>query len=235
VRRGIEYELDISDFMEWVVYFGIATEPRDKLYALASKGDTVLDVGANIGECALNFARRVGPEGRVLAFEPGPGTRAKLQRNIDLNPSTKNIEIVALGLGDEEATLQLSAPSPHNRGGNRILERPVGEHVAVRVVRLDDFVAERGLTRLDVLKIDVEGFEVRVLRGAARTLERFHPKLFIEVSEENLRGSGTSGRELLGILEDLGYSLRSAEDDLPVSPNDRLEGRHFDVIATFRG
>ncbi|MBX3192224.1 MAG: FkbM family methyltransferase [Labilithrix sp.] len=232
VRAGIVYDLDISDFMEWVIYYGIATEPRDKLYGLASAGDTVLDVGANVGECALNFSRRVGPTGRVLAFEPGPSVRAKLERNVSLNGFATNIDIMALGLGDAPATLQLCEPSPHNRGGNRILERPVGEHVAIRVVRLDDFVAEHGLERVDLVKIDVEGFEVRALRGARQTLERFRPTLFVEVSEENLRGSGTSARELVGFLAELGYALRSADDGATVTPDDRFEGRHFDVIAT---
>jgi FkbM family methyltransferase len=231
VRRGIAYELDISDFMEWVIYYGIVTEPRAKLFSLAHQGATVIDVGANVGECTLNFARHVGTKGSVLALEPDPVVRAKLQRNVALNPFA-NIEIVPLALGAEPGRLELSTVAPSNRGGNRILERPVGEHVTVQVVPLDQMLEERPVARVDLIKIDVEGFELNVLKGAKRTIERFRPTLFVEVSDGNLRASGTSARELVQLMKDHGYRLRHAEDDSAVSPDDSFDGRHFDVIAT---
>lgn len=230
VRDGLEFELDISDFVEWVIYYGIATEPREKLAFLARPGDTVLDIGANVGETTLRFSRRVGDTGKVYSFEPNPPVRKKLERNIALN-RFGNIEVLPLGAGDAEATLKLSSPTPQNRGGNRILENPVGEFVEVRVVPVDVLVEEKGITKVDVVKIDVEGFELRVLRGAKKTLERHKPILFIEISDETLRGAGTSPSEVLAFVEELGYDLRHAETDARVTSKDRLDGTHFDVLC----
>lgn len=229
-RDGLEFELDISDFVEWVIYYGIATEPRGKLANLARPGDNVLDIGANVGETTLRFSRRVGPAGKVYCFEPNPPVRAKLERNIALNRFT-NIEVMPLGVGDAEATLKLSSPSPHNRGGNRILENPVGDFVEVRVVPLDTLVAEKGIERVDVVKIDVEGFELRALKGGKKTLERWKPILFIEISDETLRGAGTSPSEVLAFVEELGYELRHAETDARLSSKDNFDGQHFDVVC----
>lgn len=232
VRRGIRYELDVSDFMEWVIYFGIVTEPRDTLFALTKPGDVVLDIGANVGECALNFARNVGAKGRVLSFEPDPVVRAKLERNIALN-SFANIDVLPFALGDRAATLTLSTPTSRNRGGNRIVEGAAGnDHVDVQVVRLDDVVEQQKLDRVDLVKIDVEGYEVKAFRGAEAVIRRFRPTLFVEVSDENLREAGSSANELVGLLAEWGYSFRSADDGSVVSPADSFAGRHFDVIAT---
>src|SRR4051794_3396415 len=69
-RNGINYELDISCLMQWYVYWGFKEKQRDRLYSLVNEGDVVLDVGTNIGETLLNFARMVGPSGHVYGFEP---------------------------------------------------------------------------------------------------------------------------------------------------------------------
>jgi hypothetical protein len=71
-RNGINYELDISDYMEWLVYYGIRVESHEILYGLLTSGNSVLDIGANIGEVTLNMSKIVGPEGVVHSFEPEP-------------------------------------------------------------------------------------------------------------------------------------------------------------------
>ena len=71
-RDGIKWELDISCMAQWPMYWGLTEDSRKRLYSLIHRGNTVFDVGANIGETTLHFARLIGPEGQVFSFEPGP-------------------------------------------------------------------------------------------------------------------------------------------------------------------
>src|SRR5206468_2411069 len=68
VRNGIAYDLDLADYVQWTIYFGIERDEKAVLFDLAKPGDVVLDIGTNVGEVLLNFARRVGPEGRAIGF-----------------------------------------------------------------------------------------------------------------------------------------------------------------------
>jgi FkbM family methyltransferase len=228
VRDGLVFELDISDYMEWMVYFGVAIEPREPLLALAHAGDVVLDVGANIGETGLQLARRVGERGSVFAFEPHPQIFARAQRNFALN-SMAQLHLLPFGLGAEAGTLALAAPTEANRGSMRVA--PDQRGVPVRITTLDDFVAERGLRRVDLIKIDVEGFEHHALRGGRKLLEQQRPRLFVEIDDTNLRAQGSSARDLAAMLEDLDYRLTHAQRNMPISRDYRFEDDHFDLIA----
>lgn len=225
-REGLRYELDISDFMEWMVYFGIGVEPRSYLLALVKPGMTVFDVGANIGEVSMKIAQAVGPSGKVVSFEPGKATFEKFRKNLSLN-NLPNVEPVNLGLGQKEATLHLAVPSGKNHGGARIM--PTGE--AIQITTLDAFVEQNGVSRLDLIKIDVEGFEMNVLQGARTTLEKFRPLLFVEIDETNLSEQNTSAKDLLELLAQFGYRFQNAQSGAEVKPTDDFAGVHFDVIG----
>jgi FkbM family methyltransferase len=228
VRNGLSFELDISDYMEWLIYFGIEVEPREPLLRLARSGDVVIDVGANVGEVALLLAHRVGASGRVLAFEPHPAIHERARRNLELN-RLGQLELVRRGLGAEPGHATLAIPVSSNRGGTRI--SAAGEGLEIEITTIDRFVAERALPRVDLIKIDVEGFEHHVLRGGRATLERHHPRLFVEVDDDNLRAQGTSARELVGLVEELGYRITHAQLGVPVGRDHPFAGAHFDIIA----
>ncbi len=228
IRDGLAFDLDISDYMEWMIYFGIAIEPRDTLLALAKPGEVVFDVGANIGETGLQLARRVGASGAVFAFEPHPQIFARAQRNLALNPMAQ-LQLLPLGLGAEPGTLSLAAPTESNRGSMRVA--PDQHGLPVTITTLDDFVAARGLARVDLIKIDIEGFEHHALRGGRKLLAEQRPRLFIEVDDVNLRAQGTSARAMIELLEGFGYRLRHAQRGVPIDHDYRFEHDHFDVIA----
>jgi FkbM family methyltransferase len=226
-REGFDYELDLSDYMEWLIYYGILTEPRHALYALAPRGGCVLDVGSNVGEVAMHFARQVTSTGEVHAFEPMPNVFAKLQRHVSAN-RLDNVHLYNHGLGDAESVVTFDSPAPGNRGASRV--DVGGEGLKLRVRRLDDVVAERGLTRVDVVKIDVEGYEVHVLRGARETLTRFRPTLAVECDDQHLRRCGESASSLSVVLRDLGYSLHDPATMKPLREEALSEG-HLDLVA----
>lgn len=231
VRDGITFQLDISDMMQWPVYFGIRERAREALYGLASPGDVVLDVGTNIGDVLLHFARIVGPSGRVFGFEPDPASHARCVTNIGLNDFT-NVILSPIALGDEEAERRLFSIDPHNKGCDRIL--PVGtpgESTPVRTTTLDQFIRENGLRRLDVVKVDIEGFEMNFLRGAEESLRTFRPRIFIEVGDDKLRVNNSSAGELITFLEKLGYRMSRAEDGMRINASFGFPDEAIDIVG----
>jgi FkbM family methyltransferase len=223
-RDAITYDLDRSCLMHWYVYWGLKDVTRPKLYSLVNKGDVVFDVGTNIGETLLNFALLVGPEGFVYGFEPDDVNFGNVQRNIALN-EFENVHVFKFGISDRQESVKLYRVDPHNLGMNRILsEAEVGEFddfTTIETKTLDDVVTENGIQRVDVVKIDIEGYEMHALRGAKRLLSDFKPKLFIEVGYTRLINNGTSPAEMIEFLNRFGYKVFHAD-------NDQLIDRSYD-------
>ncbi len=148
---------------------------------LATGADVVLDVGANIGCTTLLFS---GLARRVLSFEPSPSTFGFLRANVE-RAGCANVSLFNAGLGDQAGQAPLTF-SPTNRSGGFVSTGVTAsadlrtESVAIH--RLDDVVEAEQPGRIDVVKIDVEGFEGHVLRGAARTLDAHRPVVVLEVN-----------------------------------------------------
>lgn len=229
-RGGIRYRLDISDYGQYCLYFTVDKEPREKLYTLVKDGTTVIDVGTNIGETLLNFAR-LNTEGKNIGFEPVPATYEKAKQNVELN-SFNNIVLVNMGLSDVEETLAFNETNAFHSGGIFLSrDREGGGGRAVRVTRLDDFVSENEIEDVSLIKVDVEGFEMNVLKGAQETLSKFKPTLFVEVNNRFLTRQSSSAAELLDFLAARGYAIEYAENGESVNMNSDFEGKHFDIIA----
>lgn len=134
-------------------------------------GEVVVDVGGHIGAFALLAARRVAPGGRVLVFEPGPDNLEFLRENLRLNPGLPvRLFECALAEAPGEADLFLADPGTGNPAANTLVDSPGRRRVRVPVRTLDEVLAAEGVGRVDHLKIDVEGAELRVLAGAAQSL-----------------------------------------------------------------
>jgi FkbM family methyltransferase len=169
-------------------------------------GDVFADVGANYGFHTLVAARFVGPTGQVVAFEPVPGNLKLLRKNCALNGYAKRVviaktavsdvpqEFLEMGVsaGGQDVTASLAARDTH------------GRKVLVPNTALDDYAFPGG-GRLSMVKIDVEGAELSVLRSAKRLLAEQHPVLLLEVHRDMLKSFGNSVEELEAFLEGLGY------------------------------
>jgi len=176
----------------------------DWLKNALTPGQTYVDVGANVGYFALLAARRVGTRGTVLAIEPSAATAEQLVVNAERNDLPIRVERCACtSEGASGIELFLSADS----GQTSLAAGAAGSDrfEMVRAKTLDDIVEAHGLTRLDVLKIDVEGAEYQVLSGARRTLSRFHPRVMIELEPENLKHFQHGAREVVALLREHGY------------------------------
>ena len=152
---------------------------------LCRPGDCVLDIGANVGDWTLPMAQRVGPLGRVIAFEPVPYLAETIVKTARVNRHSW-VEVQQLALSAADGTTEFSVERA-NSGGSR-LGRLDGDfsHITVRTARLDTLLASRPeIERIDFVKIDVEGFEEAVLQGARASLARFRPGLLFESGLES--------------------------------------------------
>ncbi len=161
-------------------------------------GDTVLDVGANLGAYALLFGQWVGPSGRVFAFEPAPLARLGLERHVALNGLADRIVVRPEAMADGNGTVRFRACGPD--GDNRIL-RGAGDdgvdRIEVQTTSVDSFCRGRNL-HPRFIKVDVEGAELDVLRGARETIaaEGRLLDLYVEMHPHLWPGFGTSRAEL---------------------------------------
>ncbi len=176
--------------------------------SLLRPGALVIDVGANFGHYALTAANAIGPKGLVIAFEPQPETFALLDANRKLLPQD-NLLAVQAGLGAVDGSMEIHTDTA-NPGGHSFydwnLRGTAGSSHLVPVQALDSFLSERVHDRaVNVIKIDVQGFEMEVLRGAVRTIERDKPAVLCEVTPEVLHRAGSGVEELLGFFRTLGY------------------------------
>jgi len=228
-RNHIRYELDLSDWVEWNIYFKNKIEPREKLYSLVKKGDVVVDIGVNVGETILNLAARTGNDGIVFGFEANPVVFEKCKKNISLNPSIKNISLQSVALGKEEEEFFLKTHDERNKGMNSLSSSGEGEKIST--ISFDSFAEKQNLNQINLMKIDVEGFEMNILLGAEKSIRRFHPVLFIEVDDEMLKRQHASAKELISWLIQHNYKIFDAETDIAVTVAQSFNNCHFDIIC----
>lgn len=178
-------------------------------------GDHALDIGANVGAITLALAKQVGPSGCVSAFEPGPPFFDRLRANVALNPALqKVVRLNRVGLSDEKGELLWGEDQVFP--GNARLGQ--GGTTPVPVTTLDQFFATPP-PRLDFMKIDVEGMELRVLRGAQKTIAQFKPLIVFEtfLPYEQLESESLS-LQTISWLEKLGYAMYHADGSVPPRP-----------------
>lgn len=204
---GANLDLDLSDAMQRLIYLGAYEREETIAVRKALKpGHTVVDVGANVGYFTALAAQRVGPAGRVVAIEPSPYAFGRLRRMLPANCTAENI-----GLSDApgELALYLDA-SAGNHTPTMSLEAPEGaahEYARVPVETLDDVAARLGIERIDLMKIDVEGHEPRILAGARRLCEAGKVRAVLcEFNEFWLRKVGSSSEELAATFRRYGFT-----------------------------
>ncbi|HUN52059.1 MAG TPA: FkbM family methyltransferase [Candidatus Sulfotelmatobacter sp.] len=177
----------------------------------------VVDVGAHAGQFAKLFAG-LARRGHVYAFEPGAYARSILQPMVRLR-GLNNVTVIAAGLSDAVGAATLSLPIKR-RGNLGFGLGHLGAGNDGRAVRaetvplttLDRFVVETGLKRLDFIKADIEGWEMRLLEGARQSLARFRPVLMLELVAAHLARAGDRPEDAVALLQSLGYRAYRFDD-----------------------
>jgi FkbM family methyltransferase len=180
---------------------------------LIRKNACVFDVGANNGHYTMLYSDLVGPGGQVHAFEPVPKSAGQLRTRIAQEAIHDNITLnevavtdvsgldLKIGIPNQDFGQASLAAHAHGswRNGNGI------EYVGCRTVTLDDYAAEQRLASVDFIKIDVEGAELLVLKGARKLLGKFRPIVHLEYFGEWTSAFGYGLNDLVSFLEDIGY------------------------------
>lgn len=184
----------------------------------------VLDIGAHVGLVALPMASVLAPGGRVFCFEPAEANRKLLLEHAALNGYI-NIEVVPCLVGADSRSdvpfFEMAEPTGMNA---LVVAKNAEAYIATRrrQVSLDDFCGERGLVP-EVVKIDVEGAEIGVLRGARKTLARHRPVIFLSVHPRDIALMGERVETLSELIGALGYECKDVEGHAPV----RFELREY--------
>lgn len=186
-------------------------------------GMTVLDIGANEGYYTVLASKCVGPNGRVIGFEPSPRERQRLQMNLWMN-RCENVRVEKLALGSEEGQFTLHVVEGSETGCNSLRPPDVKgktRAVQVDVTTVDLFLQRNAIPRIDFIKVDIEGAELSALQGAAGLLGSVpRPLVLIEIFEIRTRPWGYSARDLANSICDSGYLLYTVVGNGELTPVD---------------
>lgn len=204
VVHGAKMTLDLSDWMQRNIYLG--SYERHETRAVRrwlSAGDTFVDVGANVGYFSVLAAQCVGSSGRVVSFEPSPYAFGRLSETVRRN-DLRQVITRQEAVGDKVGALNLYVdPNGGNHTPTALGREDEKPYATVPVTTLDTVVDELGIKRIDLLKIDVEGYETRVLKGGTKALAMTRAVL-VEFNEPWLRKAISHSGELWCMLADAG-------------------------------
>ncbi|MEH3146495.1 MAG: FkbM family methyltransferase [Methylobacterium frigidaeris] len=221
--------LDLREHMaSQIFWFGYYNRDVVRwLRRLLPAGGVFFDVGANIGEITLVAAKRVGTSGAVYAFEPMAAIHAKLAANVAANGFSQ-VRLVASGVSDRPGTQAIYAStglycdgSEHEGLGTLYATAERGRLSAeIDLTTIDAVVGREGLTRLDGIKLDIEGAELPAIRGAAESLRRFRPWLIVEIGTETCEAAGYEPADLLAALPGYRFSRIERHRLVPITAAD---------------
>jgi len=235
-RWGIKYSLDLRETIDFATYFS-AWEPEtmEFINRYVSEGDWIIEIGSNVGIHTLLLAKKSAENGKVIAFEPTDFAHGKLLVNINLNPSLrKNISVRKQFVTDKK----LSVPSTAIRSSYRMNLIPIMSDTNIDqkiAISIDELSTTDELKALDILKVDVDGFELKILQGAIATIEKFLPIIYIELDKTFLNLNGDSPEAIFHFLLPMGYSAYFADGHSPITDLQALNSKfelhtHFNVI-----
>lgn len=222
-RDGIEYQLDCRQLIDYNIYLGFwEKDTHDFIENYIGDGFVTVEVGANIGAHTLLIAKNSGNQGLVHAIEPTEFARSKLLKNASLNPDLeKRIKVHNFLISDsieENPRRDIRSSWPAKAS----MAWQPEEHVSSPVSTIDRLLDDWGLTRLDLLKIDIDGYDYRALLGARGAIEKFRPLIYVELSENAQQVNGYSITDIVDLLTSKGYRGYDANEMYELSSENVL-------------
>jgi FkbM family methyltransferase len=235
--NGIKLNLNIkSKFSEILVHGPFELEEQCFLKYFLKRNGVFIDVGSNIGLFSLIASKRVGKKGKVYSFEPTPETFKWLQLNISVN-RIKNIYASNIAVSNNSGKQEFKISGDGYDAWNSFgipSEGKVIEKIQVNTITFDDFICLNNLERIDLIKIDVEGWEINVLKGGKKYFNKCtSAAILIEFTDINLQNAGFSSTELYNLLISYGYKLFTfnCSQKLLLKDNLREEYPYLNLVA----
>jgi FkbM family methyltransferase len=245
-RGGINWNLDLAEGIDFSIFLLGAFEPGTAraIRSLAHPGDTVFDIGANIGAHTLPLAKAVGASGRVFAFEATDFAFHKLEKNLSLNAELQSrviaTQVVLVDKPGLTAHPDIYSSWPLQPGPDAH-PKHLGRRqttLGAQVSTLDEVARDLNITKVELIKLDVDGHEYPVLKGARETISKFLPTIVMELSPYVHAEEGNSFDAFLELLKDWNYSLKALGADKPVPLDSAYlnrvipDGGSVNVVAT---
>lgn len=220
---GIRMRLDITEFLQAHLYlFGSYELPTVRFIRNVLKtGDTAFDVGAQIGYLTLAMSTASGGQIRVVSFEPESHNAERLRSNIALNPGV-DVTIVEKAASNVEGVLRLYLSHDHNSGTHSTIPNGVNvsnEYIEIPSTTLDAYIAEHSISELKLVKIDVEGGELEVIRGAEKMLRNLRPIIIMELSDSLQAARGFTTVEFKNLMLTHQYQSYTIRDNGMLTPS----------------
>ena len=208
ISNGYKIKLDLREYIQRSIYLN-NYEPvqTDWVKQILRPGSTFIDIGANCGYFTLLAASLVKSSGQVLAFEPSPSPANKIKKL-----TIPWVDVIQIGIGDTEEDLDLYLqPKSTNLHSPSFVKSDSHEEVLkVSVRKLDNLPYIQKLSRIDLVKIDIEGFEPNALKGMVKTIKTGKIKyLMVEFNSGWLSANGSSCDELMSLIKGLGFKIHS--------------------------
>lgn len=226
---GVSFIVQMNDLMSQPLFFGLHMDEILCLDIFFPKNAVVIDVGANIGRWSLLSARLFQTQ-KIYSFEPFLDTYNRLKKNIALN-SSLDIESFNLALNNKSELVAMTTLSEKNSGMNFISNIKTDSTNQVKSVTLDSFVHTHNIKKVDLMKIDVEGFEMNVLKGAEKMIQQHHPVIICEIDDKLLAKNKTSPKNVFDFLIYHKYQIKKLPHMETISLLQPLENIHFDIVA----
>ncbi len=219
---GFRFHCRLTGLIEWqlFIYGYFEKDIRDYIAQSLTPGDIFVDVGSNMGCFTLLASQLVGPQGRVLAFEPQTEAFSRLSANVQLN-SLSNVVLNNFALGAAPGEMKLYLPGldwshcsslhPSSWHNEQVFS-------IVKVVKLDDVLSKPSVKQVKLIKIDVEGGELDVLRGAENVLLEFKPRLLIEICQQTFKAAGWDLSDMVSFLKRFDYQCYTLQEGGKIIP-----------------
>lgn len=228
-RNGVSFEVDLSEGIDLSLFlFGSFQKNVTRSHLFRIPDDAVMiDVGANIGSICLPLIQAC-PHGHLYAFEPTNFAFEKLLRNISLNSALENrIEAIQSRVSSKSETVEAtkifsSWKLSQDENGSHPVHHGTAMEATGESISIDDFVRERGLERLDFIKVDTDGYELDVFNGALSTLGKMKPVVVFELTRYLLEEKGISFSQIEEVFLPWGYRLVDTKSGVEINQSNFL-------------
>ncbi len=193
---------------QYLFWYGIyEAETAEVFLQNVQQGTIVLDIGANVGYYSILAASKA-INGRVFAFEPNALLHSQIQNSLRFN-NFENVQVVAAAVSNKHRQAALLYLSSADNKGMSALATPSnysGQTTTIETITIDNWVADNNISRVDIIKMDIEGAETLALEGMRNTLIRFSPIVFMEVCDEVLQRQNSSAAAVFNFMSLLNYN-----------------------------